>query len=81
MRKRDIVMESKKFFLRGDNYIWGAFLGLCIASIIIMFSAIETETYSSDNLYDPILSHCSHLVISLVVAITLSYVPYKVYSQ
>ena len=79
MCQRDIVMENKRFFLRGDNYIWGALVGLCIASIIIMFSAIETETYSSDNLYDPILSHCSHIVISLVVAITLSYVPYKVY--
>lgn len=72
-------MESKKFFLRGDNYIWGAFLGLCIASIIIMFSAIEKETYTSENLYNPILKHCFHLSAALVVAIALSYFPYKWY--
>lgn len=79
MCKRDIVMENKKFFLRGDNYIWGAFFGLCIASIIIMFSAIEIKTYTSDNLYAPILKHCFHLALALGLAIIFSYLPYKLY--
>lgn len=70
-------MEEKRKILKGDKYIWGAFFGLCLISILSMYSASGTLTYNSDNIYDPIIKHAKFLAGSTVVVFLVHYVHYK----
>ena len=54
--------EVRKKILKGDKYIWGAFFGLCFVSILSMYTASGTLTYTSDNIYDPIIKHAKFLI-------------------
>lgn len=70
-------MEIKSKILKGDKYIWGAFFGLCLISILSMYSASGTLTYTSDDIYDPIIRHSKFLVGSVIVVFVVHYIHYK----
>ena len=70
-------MDEKRKILKGDKYIWGAFFGLCLISILSMYTASGTLTYNSDNIYDPIIKHAKFLVGSTIVVFVVHYVHYK----
>ena len=71
-------MEEKRKILKGDKYIWGAFFGLCLISILSMYTASGTLTYTYDNIYDPIIKHAKFLIGSTVVVFLIHhFVHYK----
>ena len=70
-------MEEKRKILKGDRYIWGAFIGLCVASILAMFSASGTLTYNSDDIYAPIIKHVTFLFCSAAVVFVVHHIHYK----
>lgn len=70
-------MEEKRRILKGDRYIWGAFIGLCGISILAMFSASGTLTYNSDDIYAPLIKHVTFLAISFCVAFVVHHIHYK----
>ena len=70
-------MEEKRRLLKGDRYIWGAFIGLCAISILAMFSASGTLTYNSDDIYAPLIKHVTFLAISFCVAFVVHHIHYK----
>ena len=70
-------MEEKRKILKGDRYIWGAYIGLCVASIMAMFSASGTLTYNSDDIYAPIIKHVSFLFASAAVVYVVHHIHYK----
>ncbi len=69
--------EVRKKILKGDKYIWGAFFGLCFVSILSMYTASGTLTYTSDNIYDPIIKHAKFLIGSTLVVFVVHYIHYK----
>lgn len=70
-------MEEKRKILKGDKYIWGAFFGLCLISILSMYTASGTLTYTSDSIYDPIIKHAKFLIGSTIVVFVVHYIHYK----
>lgn len=70
-------MEVRKKILKGDKYIWGAFFGLCLVSILSMYTASGTLTYTSDNIYDPIIKHAKFLVGSTLIVFVVHHIHYK----
>ena len=38
-------MDTVKSILKGDKYIWGVYLMLCMISIVEMYSATSTLTF------------------------------------
>ena len=38
-------MDTVKSILKGDKYIWGVYLMLCMISIVEMYSATSTLTW------------------------------------
>lgn len=59
---------KEKSWLQGDMVIWMVFLFLCMISVIEVYSATSTMTYSSGHYWDPVLRHSAFLGIGIVFA-------------
>ncbi|MBR4645052.1 MAG: FtsW/RodA/SpoVE family cell cycle protein [Bacteroidaceae bacterium] len=59
---------KEKSWLQGDMVIWMVFLFLCMISIIEVYSATSTMTYSNGHYWDPVLRHSAFLGIGIVFA-------------
>ena len=59
---------KEKSWLQGDMVIWMVFLFLCMISVIEVYSATSTMTYSSGHYWDPVLRHSAFLAIGIVFA-------------
>lgn len=66
----------KKLF-KGDATIWIVFIGLCIASIIIMYSASSTLAYKTANYSTPVIQHARYLLFGILIAYGVHFIPYK----
>lgn len=62
---------------RGDKGIWFVFMFLCMISVIEVFSATSQMSYESGNFWDPIRSHCFHMLLGVLAAVLLHFLPYK----
>ncbi len=59
---------KEKSWMQGDMVIWMVFLFLCMISVIEVYSATSTMTYSSGHYWDPVLRHSAFLGIGIVFA-------------
>lgn len=59
---------KEKSWLQGDMVIWMVFLFLCMISVIEVYSATSTMTYSSGHYWDPVLRHSAFLAMGIVFA-------------
>lgn len=64
-------------YLKGDKIIWIIFIGLCILSIIVLFSASSTLAFKSDNHTSPIIKHTVFLLLGATIAFLVHLIPYK----
>ena len=54
--------------MQGDTVIWMVFLILCMISVIEVYSATSTMTYSNGHYWDPVLRHSAFLGIGIIFA-------------
>ena len=54
--------------MQGDLVIWMVFLFLCMISIIEVYSATSSMTYSNGHYWDPVLRHSAFVGIGIVFA-------------
>lgn len=54
------------FTLQGDKTLWAIFFILAAISLIEVYSAASTLTFSSGNIFKPILGHAANLLIGFV---------------
>lgn len=67
--------------LKGDRVIWVIFIGLCIVSLVEVFSATSTLTYKvNTNHWAPIMRHATFLLGGAVVVLILSNIPIRFFS-
>jgi cell division protein FtsW len=66
-----------KKYLKGDTTLWIVFIGLCILSIIEMYSASSTLAYKAANHTAPLLRHVGFLTGGVLIAFAVHLVPYK----
>ena len=59
---------KEKSWLQVDMVIWMVFQLLCMISVIEVYSATSTMTYSSGHYWDPVLRHSAFLAIGIVFA-------------
>ncbi len=68
-------MEKKKTILRGDKYIWGIYILLCVISIIEIYSASSTLTYKIDDYSQPAMRHFGILMVGAAIVVVLHRIP------
>jgi cell division protein FtsW len=66
-----------KKYVKGDAILWVVFIGLCMISIIEMYSASSVLAYSAASHTDPILRHTFFLIIGVITALLVQLVPYR----
>lgn len=59
---------KEKSWMQGDTVIWMVFLILCMISVIEVYSATSTMTYSNGHYWDPVLRHSAFLGIGIIFA-------------
>lgn len=70
-------MENKKPFLKGDKYIWGIYILLCVISIVEIYSASSTLTYKIDDYSEPFMRHFSILITGAFIVLILQHIPVR----
>ena len=66
-----------KKYLKGDVTLWAVFIGLCLISIMEMYSASSTLAYKAMSHTAPILRHVVFLGAGAFIAFLVHMVPYK----
>ena len=66
-----------KRYLKGDRILWIVFFGLCILSIIEMYSASSTLAYKSSNHAMPVIRHIGFLIGGVLIAFVVHMIPYR----
>lgn len=66
--------------LRADGYLWGIYILLLIFSVIELYSASSTEV-KSDNVYRPLISHATFLILGLGLVLVMQNIHYKFYRK
>lgn len=61
---------------RYDVHIWGAYIMLCLISMVELYSASSREI-SATNIYAPLLRHITHLLTGFLIIIALQRVHYR----
>lgn len=64
-------------YLKGDFTLWAVFIGLCLISVMEMYSASSTLAYRAINHTAPILRHVVFLGLGAFLAFLVHLVPYK----
>ncbi len=70
-------MDLLKNIFKGDKIIWILFMGLCLISIIEVFSAASTLTYKTGDHWGPITQHTIFLAIGVLIVVLMHHIPYK----
>ena len=68
-----------KKYLKGDVVLWAVFIGLCLISVVEMYSASSTLAFKAMNHTAPILRHVIFLGLGAFLAFLVHLVPYKYY--
>lgn len=68
-----------KKYLRGDIVLWTVFIGLCLISVVEMYSASSTLAFKAMNHTAPILRHVVFLGLGAFFAFLVHLIPYKFY--
>lgn len=68
-----------KKYLKGDVVLWAVFIGLCLISIVEMYSASSTLAFKAMNHTAPIFRHTLFLGLGALLAFLVHLVPYTYY--
>jgi cell division protein FtsW len=68
-----------KKYLKGDIVLWTVFIGLCLISVVEMYSASSTLAFKAMNHTAPILRHVVFLGLGAFLAFLVHLIPYKFY--
>lgn len=71
------MTELAKKYLKGDKILWGVFIGLCILSLLFMFSASSTLAFKNEHHTVPVLRHLFFLVVGVGIAFVVHLLPQK----
>lgn len=74
------INKKKKIFgdiLRGDKIIWGLFLFLSLASLIIIFTSTSTIAYKRDNYMGEVFKHFGYLMFGFLLIVFIQRVNAK----
>ena len=63
--------KSLSNIFKGDKVIWMVFFFLCIISIIEVYSASSSLSYTGGNYWSPIIYHCSILVVGIALMVVV----------
>lgn len=70
---------------KGDKGIWMVIFGFVIISILMVFSATSNIAFLSEqrggDFYRPILKHCTHVLMALMVCIVGARIPTKFFAK
>ncbi len=72
-------MDLLKSIFKGDKVIWIIFLLLCLISVVEVFSASSTLTYTSGDHWGPIRQHALFLLAGAGVVVLCHNLPYQWY--
>lgn len=70
-------MDFIRNIFKGDRVIWIIFLMLCLVSVVEVFSASSTLTYSSGDHWGPITRHCIFLMAGTLCVWIFHNIPYR----
>ena len=70
-------MDTVKSILKGDKYIWGVYLMLCMISIVEMYSATSTLTFKIQDYLAPTIRHTLILFCGTIGVIIIHNFHYK----
>ncbi|MCH5329219.1 MAG: FtsW/RodA/SpoVE family cell cycle protein [Coprobacter sp.] len=63
--------------LKGDKYIWGIYMVLCIISILEIYSATSMLTYKTSDYFAPMIKHALMLFTGTLLMLGIQNVHYK----
>ncbi len=72
-------METNNTVLRGDKYIWGIYILLCVISIIEIYSASSTLTYKIEDYSMPAMRHFRILMMGSGIVLLLHRMPAQLF--
>lgn len=61
--------KSLSNIFKGDKVIWMVFFFLCIISIVEVYSASSSLSFTKGNYWSPIIYHCSILIVGIVLMV------------
>lgn len=70
-------MSEKNSILKGDGYLWGVYIVLCIVSIIEMFSSTSYLIRNSQNFMWPVMRQIAFVVAGISVVTIMHNFHYK----
>ena len=63
--------KSLSNIFKGDKVIWMIFFFLCVISIIEVYSASSSLSYTGGNYWSPIIYHCSILIVGIALMVVV----------
>lgn len=70
---------KEKGLMQGDMALWMIFLGLCMISIVEVYSASSNMTYSNGAYWEPVMKHGSIVAFGICIAWVMHILPCKLY--
>ena len=61
--------KSLSNIFKGDKVIWMVFFFLCIISIVEVYSASSSLSFTKGNYWSPIIYHCSILIVGIILMV------------
>ena len=76
-------MENLRKYFKGDPVIWAIIIGLCVVSLLAVYSSAGTLAYgkSGGDAASQIIGHGWKLCGALVIILILHRLPYKIYAR
>ena len=63
--------KSLSNIFKGDKVIWMIFFFLCVISIVEVYSASSSLSYTGGNYWSPIIYHCSILIVGIALMVVV----------
>lgn len=64
-----------KMWMQGDMVIWMVFLLLCMVSVVEVYSATSSMSYTNGHFWDPVLRHGAFVTLGIVFAWIINQIP------
>ncbi len=68
---------SEKGLLQGDTLVWMIFIFLCFISIIEVYSACSTMSYSHGRYWEPVLRHGAFVLMGFIFTWVVHMIPFR----
>lgn len=68
---------AEKGLLQGDTLVWMIFIFLCFISIIEVYSACSTMSYSTGRYWAPVVEHGAYVLMGFIVTWVIHMIPFR----